>query len=44
MLDDGYTQLMVLSIAAADDDDLSFSSDTGMAECLVVARKRKSGP
>ena len=41
MLDDGYTQITVLSIAAADNDDLSFSSDTGMAECLVIARKRK---
>ena len=40
MLDDGYTQLTVLSIAAADNDDLSFSSDTGMAECLIIARKR----
>ena len=29
----------VLAIAAADNDDLSFSSDTGMAECLVVARR-----
>ena len=43
MLHDGYTQSMVLSIAAADNDDLSFSSDTGMAECLVIARKRKLG-
>ena len=34
-----YTELTVLSIAAADNDDLSFSSDTGMAECLVVARR-----
>ena len=42
MLDDGYTQSAVLSIAAADNDDLSFSSDTGMAECLVIARKRVS--
>ena len=41
MLGDGYTQSTVLSIAAADNDDLSFSSDTGMAECLVIARKRK---
>ena len=41
MLDDGYSQSTVLSIAAADNDDLSFSSDTGMAECLVIARKRK---
>ena len=33
-----YTDVSVLSIAA-DGDDVSFSSDTGMAECLVVARK-----
>ena len=39
MLADQYTGLTVLSIAAADNDDLSFSSDTGMAECLVVARR-----
>ncbi len=39
MLTDHYTGLTVLSIAAADNDDLSFSSDTGMAECLVVARR-----
>ena len=41
MLGQGYTGLTVLSIAASDNDDLSFSSDTGMAECLVVARKEK---
>ena len=41
-----YTDLTVLSIARYDRDDpgvardLAFSSDTGMAECLVVARKR----
>lgn len=41
-----YTDLTVVSIARYDRDDpgaardLSFSSDTGMAECLVVARKR----
>ena len=39
MLLDHYTVLTVLSIAADNNDDLSFSSDTGMAECLVVARK-----
>ena len=39
MLADYYTGLTIFTIAAADDDDLSFSSDTGMAECLVVARK-----
>ncbi len=39
MLNDEYSDLEVLSIAA-DDKDMSFSSDTGMAECLVIARKR----
>ena len=33
-----YTDISVLSIAAHG-MDMSFSSDTGMAECLVVARK-----
>ena len=36
-----YTDLTVLSIAAAENDHLSFSADTGMAECLVIARKVK---
>ena len=35
-----YVDLTVLSIAA-NGKDMSFSSDTGMGECLVVARKRK---
>ena len=39
MLADHYTGLTVLTIAAADNDDLSFSADTGMAECLVVSRR-----
>ena len=39
MIFQGYTTLTVLSLAAADNDDLSFSADTGMAECLVIARK-----
>ena len=34
-----YTDLAVLTIAAANNDGLSFSADTGMAECLVIARK-----
>ena len=35
-----YTDLTIVSIAATDDDDYtSFSSDTGMEECLIVARK-----
>ena len=37
-----YRDLNVLSIAG-NGRDMSFSSDTGMAECLVVARKLKSG-
>ena len=41
ILGDHYTGITLLTIAAADNDDLSFSSDTGMAECLVVARKLK---
>ena len=39
MLAHDYTDLTVLSIAA-NGKDMSFSSDTGMAECLVIARKR----
>ena len=38
MLSDNYTDLTVLSIAA-NGKEMSFSSDTGMAECLVIARK-----
>ena len=38
MLAEKYTDLEVLSIAA-NGRDMSFSSDTGMAECLVLARK-----
>ena len=34
-----YTDISVLSIAAAGIDDISFSADTGLGECLVVARK-----
>ena len=43
MLASGYTELSVLSIASASNDDLAFSADTGMAECLVIARKLRSG-
>ena len=43
MLAEGYDDLTVLSIAAAGNDYLSFSADTGMAECLVIARKLKPG-
>ena len=37
-----YFELQVLSIAA-NGKDMSFSSDTGMSECLVVARKLHRG-
>ena len=42
MLTRGYYAISVLSIAASGNDDLSFSSDTGLAECLVIARKREN--
>ncbi len=38
VLTQNYTDISVLSIAA-NGRDMAFSSDTGMAECLVVARK-----
>ncbi len=38
MLARDYTDVTVVSIAA-NGDDMSFSSDTGMAECLVIARR-----
>ena len=42
MLDRDYTDISVISIAA-NGKDMSFSSDTGMAECLAIARKRTAG-
>ena len=39
MLATNYTDLEVLSIAAAGTRDISFSADTGLGECLIVARK-----
>ena len=41
MLAQSYTSLTIVSIAA-NGTDMSFSSDTGMAECLVIARKDKT--
>ena len=38
-----YTGLTVLTLAAAENEGLSFSADTGMAECLVIARKITPG-
>ena len=43
MLETGYSDISVLSIAA-NGRDMSFSSDTGMAECLIIARKMVPGP
>ncbi len=37
-----YTDITILSIAA-NGRDMSFSSDTGMAECLVIGRKIAEG-
>ena len=42
MLTQDYGNISVLSIAA-NGRDMSFSSDTGMAECLVIARKLTKG-
>ena len=39
MLGTNYSDIAIVSLAAAGNDDLSFSADTGMAECLVIARK-----
>ena len=40
MVESDYNGVAVFSIAA-NGSQMSFSSDTGMAECLVVARRRK---
>ena len=42
MIARNYADMAVLSIAA-NGRDMSFSSDTGMAECLVIARKIRTG-
>ena len=39
LIAENYTDLTIVTIAAADNDELSFSADTDMAECLVIARK-----
>ena len=35
-----FCDLSIVSIAASSDHDLSFSADTGMAECLVIGKKQ----
>ncbi len=37
-----YREIIVVTIAGAEDDEAAFSAYTGMAECLVVARKGSS--
>ncbi|WP_348261014.1 hypothetical protein P8935_14520 [Telmatobacter sp. DSM 110680] len=41
LLSKKYSGLVALSIAGATDEESSFSADTDMAECLVVARRSK---
>lgn len=45
LLRKSYDDLILISIAGAKDNELSFSADTGMGECLVIGRKtgEKSG-
>ena len=43
MMSKNYEDLVILSIAA-NGNEMSFSSDTGMAECLVIARKITEEP
>lgn len=38
-----YGEMVVVSIAGADNAELSFSADTGMGECLIVGRKSTAG-
>jgi hypothetical protein len=39
LLRKSYGELVLVSIAGSRDDELSFSADTGMGECLVIGRK-----
>jgi len=39
LLRKSYSRLILISIAGARDNELSFSADTGMGECLVIGRK-----
>jgi hypothetical protein len=43
LLRKSYSDLILISIAGNKDDELSFSKDTGMGECLVIGRKTKHG-
>ncbi len=39
LLRKSYGELILISIAGAGHNDMSFSADTGMGECLVIGRK-----
>lgn len=43
LLAKGYSGLVLASIAGRGSEDMSFSADTGMGECLVVGRKSAEG-
>ena len=43
LLAENYSDIEIVSIATASSYDTAFSADTGMADCLVVGRKRKNG-
>lgn len=42
LLYEHYSDLIFVTVANADEGVMSFSADTGMAECLIVGRKTKS--
>ncbi|MCX8501831.1 MAG: hypothetical protein ORO03_09095, partial [Alphaproteobacteria bacterium] len=39
-LAENYDNLIIITIAGGGSHDMSFSADTGMGECLIIARKR----
>jgi hypothetical protein len=43
LLREHYSDLCVVSIAAGRHQDMSFSADTGMAECLIVGTRNRGG-
>src|SRR5713226_8209245 len=43
LLAEHYGEMVIVSIAGADNAELSFSADTGMGECLIVGRKLPAG-
>ncbi len=43
LLAKNYSDLVLVSIAGAGDEEMAFSADTGMGECLIVGRKSKAG-